>query len=376
MMEVLYRTHVNLFAFIILLLVSLVAFKRLKKDDRLNRSFIIASIGVLLGLFFETLSVYFNNNSQASIIVLNNIVSVIIFILAPIISFSFLLFIMQLIYSKLILEKRWFLLLLIPVISNVILSVLSPFYGVFFSISSNGVYMRGPLFILSAFSTYVYMLIGIILVLYNFKRMLKQDAYLVLGIGILPIIGGLIQALVYGVLTMWSSGAAALVLGYLFLQERMIHVDALTGVWNRASFYNTFSRKIYLNPNDVFGAIYFDLDNLKKINDVYGHIEGDYAIKSVVKVASSKLPNDAIVCRLGGDEFIALFDCDQDQTLNQYVKEIKQAFNDFNKTNDKAFMVDCSFGQALFTKEFGSLNALISRLDVMMYQEKEAKRQK
>jgi diguanylate cyclase (GGDEF)-like protein len=115
---------------------------------------------------------------------------------------------------------------------------------------------------------------------------------------------------------------------------------------------------------------------LKKINDVYGHIEGDYAIKSVVKVASSKLPNDAIVCRLGGDEFIALFDCDQDQTLNQYVKEIKQAFNDFNKTNDKAFMVDCSFGQALFTKEFGSLNALISRLDVMMYQEKEAKRQK
>jgi diguanylate cyclase (GGDEF)-like protein len=356
--------------------VSLVAFKRLKKDDRLNRSFIIASIGVLLGLFFETLSVYFNNNSQASIIVLNNIVSVIIFILAPIISFSFLLFIMQLIYSKLILEKRWFLLLLIPVISNVILSVLSPFYGVFFSISSNGVYMRGPLFILSAFSTYVYMLIGIILVLYNFKRMLKQDAYLVLGIGILPIIGGLIQALVYGVLTMWSSGAAALVLGYLFLQERMIHVDALTGVWNRASFYNTFSRKIYLNPNDVFGAIYFDLDNLKKINDVYGHIEGDYAIKSVVKVASSKLPNDAIVCRLGGDEFIALFDCDQDQTLNQYVKEIKQAFNDFNKTNDKAFMVDCSFGQALFTKEFGSLNALISRLDVMMYQEKEAKRQK
>lgn len=375
-METLYRVQVNILTFVILAFVLFVAWRKLDKKDPLNRAFILTVTGVMVGLFFEGLSVLLNHHPGALAIVMDNIASVIIFAVAPMISFSFFVFIFRLVLPDKHLKKYVWGLLALPILTNVILAILSPFFGFFFTIDTAGVYARGPLFLMSAISTYIFMMAGVALVLGNFKRILHQDFWLILGIGIVPILGGIAQSLVYGILAMWSSAGVALFLGYLFLQDRMIRLDSMTGAWNRESFYNTYSRRLQLSPEKRFGAIYFDIDNLKMINDTYGHLEGDKAIKLVMQIIRDVLPSGAVICRLGGDEFIVIHDGDRLEDIVALMNTIKQALGEHPDIRAKSYPLTCSFGAELYTDEYASLSAFLSKLDMLMYQEKFSKQSK
>ena len=368
------RNQVNIFSFILLIFVFLLAFRNLDRKDRLNRSFLLTIIGVVIGLLAESTTNLLNGNANSGVIVINNIFSAILFLVAPVISYNFFVFIYYLIFQGKPLNKTIQIILIIPVISNFIFSVLSPFFGLFFSISDLGVYSRGPLWMLSAFSTYIFMILGVVLVFVNYKKMLKQDFWLILGIGIFPVIGGLIQAMFYGVFTMWSCAAVALILGYLFLLDRMIRLDSQTGAWNRESFFITYSRRIQLNPEKTFGAIYFDIDNLKTINDTYGHLEGDNAIQLVMETIHESIPDGYTICRLGGDEFIILRDCEEQSQITSVLENIKEQFKTSPKIKEKKYNLECSFSAGLYNSEFSSLNAFLSKLDFLMYEDKFSKK--
>lgn len=372
-MEVFYRIEVNLVTFLILAVVFVIGYKNLDKSDSLNRAFLVTVLGVILGLLAEAASCVINGDSYPFAIVVNNILSVIIFAVAPMISFYFFIFIFHLVLPNTQLNRNLWFIFALPVITNVILSILSPFLGFFFSVSAEGIYSRGPLFPLSAVSTYLFMAAGVVLVLFNYHRMIKRDFWLILGIGIIPILGGIAQGLVYGILAMWSSAAVALFLGYLFLQDRMIRLDSLTGAWNRESFYFIYSRRLQQTPDKKFGAIFLDIDNLKLINDTFGHLEGDKAIKLVMETIRSVLPPGAVICRFGGDEFIVLYDCDTMTQINTILRDIKKGFSESEEVKAKDYPLGCSFGTALYTTEFTDLNAFLSRLDSLMYKDKFSK---
>lgn len=372
-MEVLYRIQVNIVTFIILSVVFIIAYRSLDKSDSLNKSFLLTTIGVMLGLLSETATVILNNNAVPFAIVMNQIFSVLIFAIAPMISFYFFVFIFHLVLPGKKLHHWLWLIFALPIISNLIFAMLSPFFGFFFSISSQGVYARGPLFWLSALSTYIFLAAGIVLVSFNFKRMVSKDFWLILGIGIIPIVGGIVQGLVYGLLAMWGFAAIGLFLGYLFLQDRMIRLDYMTSAWNRESFYYTYSRRIQMTPEKKFGAIYLDIDNLKIINDSFGHLEGDKAIALVMDVIREVLPYGAVIARLGGDEFIVLYDCETMEEMQSILGLIKKNFLENERVKAKEYQLECSFGVSLFTSEFASLEAFLSHLDGLMYQEKFSK---
>lgn len=373
-MEIFFRNQVNITIFVVLAFVCFVAIRKLDRKDQLNRSFIFTVLGVMIGLLAESLTDFLDGNPNGFPIILNNLFSVILFVFAPIISLNFFLFIFRFVFQGKKITRWLWALLIIPVISNIIISILSPFFGLFFRISDTGVYSRGPLWLLSAFSTYVFMIAGSILVLVNFKRMIKHDSWLILGIGIIPVIGGIAQTLVYGIFVMWSSAGIALVIAYLFLQDRMIHLDSLTGAWNRESFFMTYSRRVQLNPDNPFGAIYFDIDNLKMINDTFGHLEGDRAIQIVMKVIREALEDGGIICRLGGDEFIVLIECSDESEIFSLLENIKSAFRNNKEILEKKYHLECSFSAALYTKEFTSINAFLTKLDFLMYEEKFSKK--
>jgi len=123
-------------------------------------------------------------------------------------------------------------------IAAIVLTLLSPVYNYVFYIDSSNVYHRGPLYNINVAITYFYIVYGSILVVMNRKRIVKQDFVPLCIFSVLPIIGGLVQTLFYGTLLMWSGAAYSLVIVYVFLQQRMVHLDTLTGVWNRGSFDN------------------------------------------------------------------------------------------------------------------------------------------
>jgi len=85
--------------------------------------------------------------------------------------------------------------------------------------------------------------------------------------------------------------------------EQLANFDSLTGLNNRRSFND--SAKSYFKDYCSIGTLFIDVDNFKKINDENGHDGGDAFLRSVGHTIKSKLGENAIFARFGGDEFVA-----------------------------------------------------------------------
>ncbi len=98
---------------------------------------------------------------------------------------------------------------------------------------------------------------------------------------------------------------------YLRTKNNLVYYDNLTGVYNR-QFYGRVLIKKTINEEVV--VIMLDLNNLKTINDTFGHASGD---KLIIGITSS-LKNYGTVCRLGGDEFLILTNNEKLELFKKY----------------------------------------------------------
>ena len=83
--------------------------------------------------------------------------------------------------------------------------------------------------------------------------------------------------------------------------------DELTKIYNRRGFIEKSMELLKNNIGSEVKVVFCDLDHLKEINDTFGHNEGDYAISNAAKLIVESLPKNAIVSRVGGDEFVSIF---------------------------------------------------------------------
>jgi len=90
--------------------------------------------------------------------------------------------------------------------------------------------------------------------------------------------------------------------------EHQASIDSLTGLYNRHRF-NAFFRQAFqeaLDNRTALSVIMLDLDEFKKYNDYYGHLQGDQLIKQAINITSQKLPPNSLYARFGGEEFVAV----------------------------------------------------------------------
>lgn len=84
--------------------------------------------------------------------------------------------------------------------------------------------------------------------------------------------------------------------------RKSAQIDGLTQVSNRAHFTEC-AQKAFNNKDSVVSLVLFDMDFFKKINDTYGHATGDWVLKTVCHTVQRRLPKDACMGRMGGEEF-------------------------------------------------------------------------
>jgi diguanylate cyclase (GGDEF)-like protein len=369
-MDFLLRIDVNIIAFLLLAGVVVIAHHSLYKRDRLIRFFIPVSYIVLLQLFFETASCLINKHPDTHWIVLSYVFHFSLFITAPILTFFWLIFVKRIILPKGRISRTEFGLLSIPVMINIFLVGLSPAYGFLFTISPENIYQRGYLFILSSAITYLYLIIGFVLTVKNRRKVYTLNFAPFLLAAILPIIGGVLQTLFYGLLLMWSMTAFALVFIFILIQVRCVHLDTLTGAWSRASVEQYLFTRIRKSVSEKFGMIIFDLDGLKNINDCYGHFEGDKAIQTCVVLVKKHLKESDILARYGGDEFLIILEAQSLDELSDTTKRIRIAFDNFNKENLLPYKVGCCFGYDMFDQKKYNIPEFLHHIDGLMYQNK------
>lgn len=369
-MSIFHQVDINFAAAFLLFLVSVVAFYRLDIKDKLSRAYLITALIIIFQLIFEALTVILDRNADPLIIQLRVFMSMALFLGGPILSLYWMQLLRKMLIPRAKKIKGYKYFIIVPQIFNVTIVLLTPFTDWVFYIDENATYQRGDFFLVSTIFTYYYMMIAVGMIFNNRKGIVREDLILLLIATSIPMLGGIIQATFYGTLFIWPSVAFALILLYLFLQQRIIHHDFLTGAWTRESFFQYVSQKIATGDHEPCGALYIDLDNLKDINDEHGHQYGDKALKKVVEVTRNILGHKSIISRLGGDEFIGVILTDSKDILKDKVADIKAQLVEFNETKTYPFDIVTSIGYDLFSDDYHNFEHFINHIDQLMYDEK------
>ncbi len=154
--------------------------------------------------------------------------------------------------------------------------------------------------------------------------------------------------------------------------DELYITDALTGLYNRRGFFMLFSKLNEEQLDHDYMVISIDLDNLKQINDNFGHNEGDMAIKTVSEALKAAATNGEICARFGGDEYVVFGRCDNQDYLDCYVKAVGDYIDDYNRVSGKPYNVHASIGSAVMPAHTNQhIDYFINTADSKMYVNKE-----
>jgi len=158
--------------------------------------------------------------------------------------------------------------------------------------------------------------------------------------------------------------------------SELAYRDSLTGIHNRLYAYESLTEKIdYARENNVKVAlIYFDLDGFKDVNDTSGHKIGDVLLSKLAARINKHFEGKMEVCRVGGDEFLAIIDQPDDQTVERYKAELQELFTHDFMIKGKPFRLGLSIGSAVYPDDGANLDQLIQKADSRMYFEKRINR--
>ena len=161
--------------------------------------------------------------------------------------------------------------------------------------------------------------------------------------------------------------------------DEMSRLDPMTGVTNRRGFFMTI-REILNNPENrgkKAVALYADMDNLKIVNDEFGHDEGDYSIKTIAKVLSESFRSSDVVGRMGGDEFAAFAMINKDSCTEMIKDRIQKTMQEFNDQSNKPYYVNISIGvQEFIIDDTVEFEKILKKADAELYIEKKEKKKK
>ena len=154
--------------------------------------------------------------------------------------------------------------------------------------------------------------------------------------------------------------------------------DPLTGILNRRGFFKQL-HKMYsesVREGVPVAVISVDMDNLKYINDTYGHSEGDEAIVFTAKALTKACGSRMFCSRIGGDEFMIAGNVPEEIAV-RFGRKLKALFDEHNEKDGKKYQMGFSLGlmQAKASAET-AVEEFIRQADYRMYEQKEEHRKK
>ena len=162
-----------------------------------------------------------------------------------------------------------------------------------------------------------------------------------------------------------------LMTGIIHSQHKILVTDNLTKLQNRYGMDEEIEVQLEQykkDHNDSFYTIVCDLDNFKTINDTWGHLEGDRALKMVADVLTDVAKKyDSTAFRMGGDEFVIITDKSQKGLADDICDEIKTRFENLNFRDD--FDIRMSMGVSLYDGVH-TVEELIQSADMVLYRMK------
>ena len=154
--------------------------------------------------------------------------------------------------------------------------------------------------------------------------------------------------------------------------------DELTGLFNRRGFIANVERVLSdpVNYNKVAILCFSDMDNLKMINDKFGHDDGDFALRTVAGVLREAFRDTDIIGRLGGDEFVVLAITGIDCNIAGIKDRIERVTKRHNENAGKPYPIAMSTGICKFKCSADiDIYGILDKADRLLYEEKTRKKE-
>ena len=149
--------------------------------------------------------------------------------------------------------------------------------------------------------------------------------------------------------------------------------DTMTDVFNRRAGVKRLTQ-MYMNAkknSGILSVCFIDINGLKQVNDDLGHEAGDELILSVINTIKKYVRTSDVITRLGGDEFLIVFDNTSNEEAEYIWKRITDEFKKISETENRVYIISASHGIQEFRHEMNqSIDDIINLADEKMYNEK------
>lgn len=158
--------------------------------------------------------------------------------------------------------------------------------------------------------------------------------------------------------------------------DRLAHTDSLTGLYNRRYWEPELARhvELYKRYHRPFAVLMIDFDNLKWVNDTFGHAAGDTALIHLATVMRTNIRDVDIPCRYGGDEFTVLVPEAERKAVQIVGARIAESVNKTRFKLGRSFAtLQVSYGYAACPEDATDAESLLREADASLYRAKHEK---
>ncbi len=279
-------------------------------DKKIERYFTLGVICVIILIIVDIADSYFSQQST-----LNNfryLTSALGYTVRPIALGVFI--------SILLRKNKDLFLLWLPIIVEGAFALTNYWTHLMFYFDQNNVFYRGPLGYLPHILSVFYMFLLIYYAITKFNATELGEILTVIYIITICFIAMFFETIYSMKFLLTGAIVCSCTIYYTFLYVQVYKTDPVTGLFNRRSFERDMQNR--LKKNMI--VICVDLNNLKTINDVEGHISGDQALCATSEVLLKVAGNKYRVYRLGGDEFFVVGVNKSNDDANEFIRKAKK----------------------------------------------------
>lgn len=367
-----------IFCFLVL---CVILYKAIKKRDLRKpwRAFIAIVITTLVVQLAELLWGLGENGYFKFSITWNYIINEAYFIFTTIDSYLCFYYAQTILETKASKSRMYRMICEIPLFEITVFIALTFWTKMVFYIDETNHYHRGEYTPVHYVISYGYILICLIQTVgairnkENFQRR-KEYKNIFYFIGITGLFCCL-QLFVEGIPLVSMGMTAGILLVYLNSEEMLISIDNLTQLSNRNQLYKHLGAKMQGDHDSKnLYLVLIDVDYFKGINDKYGHVEGDNALKRVAD-ALRKACDDrkTMVCRFGGDEFIIVCDDMKEREVKALISRAGEILAQLNFDAKAPYHLTMSMGYAKCTSQIKYIPEFIEAADQELYKIKRAR---
>lgn len=380
-MSIFLYSEINVFCIIIMgiLLIKIQRGINRQKEQQLFHAVLLNGIAFMMAdLCWGLASVDF----FPPLVLTNYLINVLYYILSGTLSCSWFFYAENVMQSPFLKSKKKTFLAYVPMLLLTFLSATDYLTHWIFYIDANGDYHQGIFYGLQFVLGYGYIVLTTIKA---FVRAMKKGNYAVrsrymtlVSFAIPPLIFGIIQVFLPNVPMLCMGITLGGLLVYINSTEQQISIDPLTQLNNRGEMIRYLSGKMKSGrrSDKKLFLLMMDANGFKKINDHFGHVEGDVAlmrISATLKYVCAKW--DCFAARYGGDEFIAIIESESSEDIAVFCSELHVRLMMANVQAKASYALTLSVGYAEYTDDTMGIPEFIAAADKKLYEAKRARKE-